>query len=72
MSVDTRVPLLIRAPHVRPRRVGSPVELLDVFPTIVRLAGVKPPAKQARLREIARDRERSREIVQALAHAHSA
>ena len=38
LAADTRVPLLIRAPGVAPRRVGAHVELLDLFPTLVRLA----------------------------------
>ena len=39
------IPLLIYAPQIEPRRKRSPrpVELLDLYPTLVELAGWKPP-----------------------------
>jgi arylsulfatase A-like enzyme len=35
-----RIPLLIRAPGVRPRRVSEVAELLDLTPTLLSLAGI--------------------------------
>ena len=37
------VPLLVRAPGVRARRVAQSVSLLDVAPTILDLVGIAPP-----------------------------
>ena len=42
LTQDTHVPLIISVPGARPGRIDSPVELLDVFPTIMDLAGVSP------------------------------
>jgi iduronate 2-sulfatase len=45
-EVDTRVPLILAYPN-QPHRgapVSSPVELLDVYPTLVDLAGLPAPA----------------------------
>lgn len=43
-----RVPLLIRDPvGVESRTVSTPVELVDVFPTICARAGIEPPASLA-------------------------
>ena len=41
----TRVPLLARIPGVAPRRVAGLVQLPDVMPTILELAGVEPPSR---------------------------
>ncbi|MDX2165936.1 MAG: hypothetical protein SF182_02690 [Deltaproteobacteria bacterium] len=38
------VPLLIGAPRFTPRRVYTPVEQIDVLPTVVALADLPPPA----------------------------
>ena len=38
-----RVPLIVHTPERVARRVHSPVSLVDVFPTILELAGVEPP-----------------------------
>ena len=35
------MPLLFRAPSLSPARIHSPVELLDVYPTVLALAGIK-------------------------------
>jgi hypothetical protein len=40
---ELRVPLLIAAPGVAPRHVVEPVGLVDLFPTILELAGLAPP-----------------------------
>jgi len=43
-QIATRVPLIIAGPGVPAgRTVGSPVELIDVYPTLVALAGLQPP-----------------------------
>jgi arylsulfatase A-like enzyme len=45
-DASTRVPLIIAGGSVPSGRVVStPVELLDVFPTLVSLTGLKPPPK---------------------------
>jgi arylsulfatase A-like enzyme len=43
---NVRVPLVIRAPGARPRRIaGAPVSLIDLTPTLLNLAGLAvPPA----------------------------
>ena len=38
-----RVPLMVHAPDYAPRRIGAPVELVDVAPTILGLIDVLPP-----------------------------
>jgi iduronate 2-sulfatase len=47
-ELDTRVPLIIRAPGLPQRSIGhrteALVELVDVYPTLVELAGVTPPS----------------------------
>jgi arylsulfatase A-like enzyme len=37
------VPLLLRGPGVRARRVSEPAQGIDVAPTLLRFAGVEPP-----------------------------
>jgi arylsulfatase A-like enzyme len=39
-----RVPLLIRAPGISPRRITEPVRATDLFPTLLTLAGLRAPA----------------------------
>jgi hypothetical protein len=41
---SVHVPLLVYGPGFRPRRVGTPVELVDLAPTLVELARLKAPA----------------------------
>ncbi len=41
----TRVPLIIDAPDLEPGRTGSMVELVDLYPTVIELAGLETPAK---------------------------
>jgi arylsulfatase A-like enzyme len=36
------VPLLIRAPGARPRRIAGPVQTIDILPTVLDLAGLPP------------------------------
>jgi iduronate 2-sulfatase len=47
----TRVPLVVRAPWLGPVAAGvrrdAPVELVDVMPTVLELAGVPPPPGEA-------------------------
>lgn len=37
-----KVPLIIKVPNYEPRSVDSPVELIDIFPTLVELAHLSP------------------------------
>ena len=39
-----RVPLVIRAPDIAPRRVSEVVRVVDVLPTLLELVGLSPPA----------------------------
>jgi arylsulfatase A-like enzyme len=39
-----RIPMIIRAPGVAPRRVGRVVRLIDVMPTVLDLLGLQAPA----------------------------
>ncbi len=43
-ELDTRVPLLVRAPGVQPARTAALVELVDLYPTLVELAGLPAAA----------------------------
>lgn len=43
LAADTHVPLIVRAPGFAPKRVHAPVELIDVYPTLLALAGLPPP-----------------------------
>lgn len=47
LTQDTHVPLIISVPGARSGRIDSPVELIDVFPTILDLAGVAPRRPRA-------------------------
>jgi len=40
-ELATRIPLILRAPGLAPRKVAGNVELLDLYPTLCALAGVK-------------------------------
>ena len=44
-ELDTRVPLLIRTPWIAQKGIASDalVELVDLYPTLTDLAGIKPP-----------------------------
>ena len=44
-EVDTRVPLMIRAPGMRPGVCEGLVESVDIFPTVCELAGLRAPAQ---------------------------
>ncbi len=41
-----RVPLMVRFPRFAPRRVETPVQTIDLFKTVLWLAGIAPPADQ--------------------------
>ncbi|MEM7480659.1 MAG: sulfatase [Acidobacteriota bacterium] len=41
-----RVPGLVRAPNLEPRRIADPVELADLFPTALSLVGIDSPRTQ--------------------------
>jgi arylsulfatase A-like enzyme len=43
-----QVPALLRVPGRTPAVVSGPAELVDLFPTLLRLAGVAPPPSQGR------------------------
>lgn len=44
---STRVPLIVAGPGVTPsQRCGRPVELLDIYPTLVEIAGLPPRGDQ--------------------------
>lgn len=40
---STRVPLIIYRPNERSRRIKYPVSLMDIYPTLLRQAGLVPP-----------------------------
>jgi arylsulfatase A-like enzyme len=40
---QTHVPLVITGPMIKPRRVAEPVQLVDLAPTLLELAGFVPP-----------------------------
>jgi arylsulfatase A-like enzyme len=40
---STRVPLIIYWPNIRSRRIKQPVSLMDIYPTLLRQAGLVPP-----------------------------
>jgi len=42
-EIDTRVPMMIRAPGIKPARSDRPVECLDLYPTLSALAGLPVP-----------------------------
>ena len=44
-EVDTRVPLIIRAPGVKAAMCHQLVELVDIYPTVCELAGISPGAQ---------------------------
>lgn len=43
LAADTHVPLLISAPGFRAKRVHAPVELIDIYPTLLELCDVAGP-----------------------------
>jgi arylsulfatase A-like enzyme len=43
-----QVPAMVRIPGRRPAVVREPAQLADLFPTLLRAAGVEPPASQGR------------------------
>ncbi len=43
-EIDTRVPLLIRAPGISPGVCPGLVESVDIYPTLCDLAGLPPPS----------------------------
>ncbi|CAH2091692.1 unnamed protein product [Euphydryas editha] len=42
-DVALRVPLIFKVPSKPPKSISTPVELIDVFPTLLTLAEIKPP-----------------------------
>ncbi|XP_038213512.1 iduronate 2-sulfatase [Zerene cesonia] len=40
-DVALKVPLIFHVPGIYPKHVDSPVELIDIFPTLIELAGLK-------------------------------
>ena len=42
---STRAPLMIVAPGYKPGRCNTPVSFLDIYPTLIELAGLKPKAE---------------------------
>ena len=43
-ETSLRAPMIVRAPGADAREVAGPVEFLDIYPTLVSLAGLPPPA----------------------------
>jgi iduronate 2-sulfatase len=72
-ELDTRVPLIVAAPGVRGgTRVGGLVELLDLYPTLVELAGLPPAAglEGESLRPLLRDPARAGKAMAVSQHHH--
>ena len=46
---STRVPLIFAGPGIAPGRCDQPAELLDIYPTLVDLAGLPAPSRSADL-----------------------
>jgi len=45
MEIDTRVPLIIYIPGEKPKVISNIVETIDIYPTLVEMAGFKIPEK---------------------------
>ncbi len=43
MEVDTRIPLIMFVPGMEPEVVGSIVDTIDIYPTLLSLAGLQIP-----------------------------
>ena len=43
-ELDTRAPLIVSAPGLAPGRTSALVEFVDLYPTLVELAGIGPPS----------------------------
>jgi iduronate 2-sulfatase len=42
-EIATRVPMIISAPGISPARTGTIAELVDLYPTLCELTGIRPP-----------------------------
>lgn len=47
-DVALRVPLIFRIPGSSPKSINTPVELIDIFPTLVELLGLKIPTPKCK------------------------
>ena len=45
LAADTHVPLMVSAPGYASKRVHAPVELVDLYPTLLELAGLPQPRR---------------------------
>jgi iduronate 2-sulfatase len=44
-ELDTRAPLIVSAPGLAPGRTSALVEFVDIYPTLVEIAGIGPPSQ---------------------------
>lgn len=70
---QVRVPLIIHVPKTQPKRIHTPVELIDVAPTLLGLVGLMPPASMRGmdLRVLAQGPEQlARPVFSAVSYQH--
>lgn len=58
-ETDIQVPLLISGPSIIPSKISAPVSSVDIFPTILDIAGIKYPSDGTtlfKLKDLSQDR----------------
>ncbi|MCB9709452.1 MAG: sulfatase-like hydrolase/transferase [Myxococcales bacterium] len=70
---QVRVPLIVHVPGAAPRRIGVPVELIDLSPTLINLVGFSIPStmRGMDMRPLAEGRERAvHPVFSAVSYQH--